>query len=192
MRHNEIRDTFASLLKDICFDVELEPKLQPLEGESFDNKTTTTEDEARLDIKANGLWETRFNRTFFDVKIFNPHARSCPRMIKEAYKHHEGQKRLKYEQRIVDVENSSFNPLIFATTGGAAPTASKVMTRIAFKLSEKSEDTYAEAMNYIRTKVSFALLKSSVLCLRGCRSLKRPTEIIDSAIGAIVQEGRLS
>ena len=50
----------------------------------------------------------------------------------------------------------------------------------------------AEVMGYIRTKVMFALLKSSVLCLRGCRSLKRQPEIIDSAIGAIVEEGRLS
>ena len=87
-------------MKDLCFDVE---------GESFDNKTTTTEDETRLDIKANGLWEARFNRTLFDVKVFNPHAKSCPRTIKEAYKLHEAQKRLKYEQRIVEVENSSFN-----------------------------------------------------------------------------------
>ena len=55
LRHNEIRDTFAKLMDEVCHDVELEPKLQPLEGETFDNKTTTTEDEARLDIKANGL-----------------------------------------------------------------------------------------------------------------------------------------
>ena len=108
MRHNEIRDTFANLRKDLCFDVELKPKLQRLEGESFDNKTTTTEDEARFDIKANGLLETRFNHTTNDVKIFN-HANSCPRTIKEANKLHEAQKRLKYEQRIVEVENGSFN-----------------------------------------------------------------------------------
>ena len=50
-------------MKDVCFDVEIEPKLQPL-GESFDNKTTTTAGEARLNIKANGLWETRYNSTF--------------------------------------------------------------------------------------------------------------------------------
>ena len=192
MRHNEIRDTFANLMKDVCFDVELEPKLQTLEGETFDNKTTTTEDEARLDIKANGLWDTRFNRNFVDVKVFNPHAKSCPKAIKEAYKHHESQKRLKYEERIVEVENSSFNPLIFATTGGAAPTAAKVMTRIAFKLSEKGKDSYADIMGYIRTKVNFSLLKSSVLCLRGCRALKRQPQTVDSSIGAIVQEGRLS
>ena len=72
MRHDEIRDTFADIMKDVCFDIEIEPKLQSLEGESFESKTTTTEDDARLDIKANGLWESRFSRTFFDVKIFNP------------------------------------------------------------------------------------------------------------------------
>ena len=126
------------------------------------------------------------------MKIFTPYAKFCQRKIKEVYKLHQAQKRLKYEQRIVEVENSSFNPLVFATTGGAASTASNVMSRLAFKLSEKSEDTYAEVMCYIRTKVSFALLKSSVLCLRGCRSLKRQPEIIDYAIGATVEEGTLS
>ena len=70
--HNEIRDTFATLLDEVCHDVEIEPKLQSLEGESFHNKTTTTEDDTRIDIKANRLWGGRFSRTFFDVKIFNP------------------------------------------------------------------------------------------------------------------------
>ena len=81
---------------------------------------------------------------------------------------------------------------MFATTCGAAPTASKVMSRLAFKLSEKSEDTYAEVMGFIKTKVSFARLGGSVLCLCGFRSLKRQPEIIDSAIDAIVEEERLS
>ena len=88
MRHNEIRDTFASVMKEVCYDVEIEPKLQPLEGESFVHKTTTIEDEARLDNKANGLWYSRFCRTFFDVKIFNP----CPKNVNEAYKFHESRK----------------------------------------------------------------------------------------------------
>ena len=48
--------------------VEIEPKLQSLEGESFHNKTTTSEDDARFDIKANGHWGGRFSRTFFDEK----------------------------------------------------------------------------------------------------------------------------
>ena len=113
MRH-DIRDTFAELMNEVCYDVEIEPHLQSLQGESFDHRTTTTEDEARLDIKANGLWETRFSKTYFDVKIFNPLAKSCPKSIPDAYTFHESQKRLKYKQRIIEVENSSFNPLVFA------------------------------------------------------------------------------
>ena len=192
MRHNEIRDTFANVMKDVCYDVEIEPRLQPLEGESFDHKTTTTEDEARLDIKANGLWESRFCRTFFDVKVFNPLARSCPKNINEAYNYHENQKKLKYEQRIIDVEKSTFNPLVFACTGGAGPSATKVISRIASKISERSTETYSDAITYIRTRISFALLRSSVLCLRGCRSSKRKPIVEESSISAIVHEGGLS
>ena len=71
LRHNEIRDTYATLLDEVYHDVEIEPKLQSLESESFHNKTTTTEDDARLDIKAIGLWGGRFSRTFFDKKKFS-------------------------------------------------------------------------------------------------------------------------
>ena len=102
-----------------------DPRLQSLEGESFHNRTTTTEDDARLDIKANVLWGGRFSRTFFDVKIFNPHAKSCPKTISHAYKYHESVKTLKYQQRILDVEHSSFVPLIFACTEKAAPGSTK-------------------------------------------------------------------
>ncbi len=140
IRHNEIRDTFASLLKEACYDVEIEPKLQSLQGESFPKKTTSTDDDARLDIKANGLWDTRFSKTFFDVKIFNPLASSCPKTPKEAYSYQEQTKRLKYETRIIEVEINSFNPLIFACTGGTGPSASGVMKRLADKMSDKKHE----------------------------------------------------
>ena len=39
-------------------DFEIETFLQPLPGESFDNKSTITEDGARLDIEADVLWAT--------------------------------------------------------------------------------------------------------------------------------------
>ena len=142
MRHNKIRDTFASVMKEVCYDVAIEPKLQPLEGESFVHKTTTTEDEARLDMKANGLWDSRFCRTFFDVKIFNPLARTCLKNVNEAYRFHESQK-LKYESRIIIVEKSTFNPLVFVCTGGAGPSATKVITRLAAKINENDEKATA-------------------------------------------------
>ena len=92
LRHNEFCDTFATLVDEVCHDVEVEPKLHPLKGESSHNKTNTTEDDARLDIKANGLWGGEFSRTFFDVKFFNLHTEFCPKTISDAYKYHENVK----------------------------------------------------------------------------------------------------
>ena len=45
----------------------------------------------------------------------------------------------KYEQRIVELKTAS-NPGVFATTCGASLVASRVVTGLAFKLSEKRED----------------------------------------------------
>ena len=137
--HIFFKTLFANLMNEVCHDVEIGPKLQPLQGESFVNNSTTTEDEARLDIKANGLWGSRFSRAFFDVKIFNPHAKTSRKLHKDAYKYHETLKNSKYQQRILNVEQSSFCPLIFGCTGGAAPTATRTMQRLAEKLSEKDK-----------------------------------------------------
>ena len=160
-------------MNQVCHDVEMEPKLLPLQGESFASNSVTKDDEARLDIKANGLWESRFQRTFFDFKVFNPHAKSCPKNTKDAYGYHESLKKLKYVKRIVDVEQSSFTPLIFSCTGGASPNTSKVITRLAQKLSHKREESFSDIVSYIRTRLSFALLRSCFLCKRDCKVLKK-------------------
>ena len=60
-------------------------------------KSTTTDD-ARVDIKSNWLWESRLNKPYFGVKIFNPLAKSCLESSSEAQNHHESVKKEKYEQ----------------------------------------------------------------------------------------------
>ena len=138
-------------MNEVCHDVEIEPKLQPLQGESFVNNSTTTEDEARLDIKANGLRGSRVSRAFIDVKIFNAHAKTSRKLHKDAYKYQETLKNSKYQQRILNVEQSSFCPLIFGCTGGAAPTATRTMQRLAEELSEKDKKAIQKKkLNYKR------------------------------------------
>ena len=48
--------------------------MQPLFGEILP-QGTTTEDKARLDVKARGFWG-REEMPFFDTRVFNPFARS--------------------------------------------------------------------------------------------------------------------
>ena len=57
LRHNEVRDLTANLLSEVCNNVVTEPHLQPLSGETLQYKTANRDDNARLDIAANGFWE---------------------------------------------------------------------------------------------------------------------------------------
>ena len=76
LRHNEVRDITASLLKRVANSVAIEPHLQPLSGEQLRYKTASTEDQARLDVAASGVWGGRFERVFLDIRVFNPFAPS--------------------------------------------------------------------------------------------------------------------
>ena len=78
IRHNEIRDFTAHLITEVCHNVAVEPHLQPLTGDTLHGASSITQDGARLDVAADGLWGSRFERTFFDVKVFNPYAPSKP------------------------------------------------------------------------------------------------------------------
>ena len=71
-----MRDNFANLMSEVCYDADIEPKLQSLQCESFVNNSTATDEDARLNVKANGLWGSSFKRTFFVVKVFNPPAKT--------------------------------------------------------------------------------------------------------------------
>ena len=75
-----------------------------------------------------------------------------PKLHKDKYKCHEKLKNSKYLQKIFKAEQSSFFPLIWECTGGAAPTATRTLQRLAEKLSEKRQERYPESINYIKTK----------------------------------------
>ena len=55
IRHNEVRDFTASLLSNVCHNVNVEPHLQSLDGEVLSLRSANTEVGARLDISANGF-----------------------------------------------------------------------------------------------------------------------------------------
>ena len=76
IRHNEVRDLTAYLMTEVCHGVCVEPTLQPITGEVLSNATAISDDDARLDIAANGFWGGCSERAFFDVGVFNPHAPS--------------------------------------------------------------------------------------------------------------------
>ncbi len=159
------------MLSEICHNVSIEPQLQPLTGETLNLASANSTQEARLDIAANGVWGSRFERSFFDVRVFNPFAISnCHSSLPATYRLHEEAKKRSYQQRVLDVEQSSFTPLIFSTTGGMGISCTSFYKQLALLLSNKLEIPYSITMCTIRSRLNFALLRSSILCIRGTRS----------------------
>ncbi len=68
----DIRDLTATLLTEVCHDVCIEPELQPVSSETLGGASANCQEGARLDVAANGFWGDTFQRTYFDVRVFNP------------------------------------------------------------------------------------------------------------------------
>ena len=170
IRHNEIRNLTGNLLTEVCNDVQLEPVLQSLTGETLNHATSNTHDDARADISARDFWGNR-QKAFFDIKVFNPFAKFNQKFaLPSCYTHHEKSKRRMYEQRIIEVEHGSFTPLVFSTTGGMGRLATIFYKRLASMLADKRQQPYATTMGWLRCQLSFSLLRSTILCPRGSRS----------------------
>ena len=90
-------------------------------GEVLNGATSVKTDGARLDIAVSGFWGGRFEKTYLDVRIFNPHAPSNRgSSTTSCYRKHENEKKRAYEQRLLEIEHSTFTPLVFSATGGMA------------------------------------------------------------------------
>ena len=174
VRHNEVRDVTASLLTEVCHGVSTEPHLQSLSGESMSHRSAITEVGARLDVAMYGFWGGRFEKAFLDVRVFNPSAQSNRHgSLASVYRRHELEKKRQYEQRIRDVEQATFTPLVMSTTGGMGKAATTFYKRLASMLSEKRDVSYGKTINWIRCHLSFALVRASIMSIRGARSSRR-------------------
>ena len=136
-----------------------------------------TTDGARLDMSASGFWGgggggRRFERTFLMYICFTPTCNRTLSSLPSLYHRHERQTRVraKYEQRIRDVERSTFCPLIWSTSGLTGPAATRFLKCLADKLSEKTEEPFCTTRGWLRCRLGFALTRLPVMCLRGSRS----------------------
>ena len=150
----------------------IEPPLTPLSGEEFTAPTASTEDDSRPDVAARGFW-VRGNKAFLDVRVFNPLAKSYRNQsLSNIYNSLEKAKKAKYNERILNVEHGTFTPLVMSCFGGMGTEATRFYGRLGAKIAEKRDNHMSETLNFIRTKLSFSMLRSGLLCIRGSRSHK--------------------
>ena len=180
LRHNSLRDTTANLLSKVCKDVVIEPPLIPLTGENL-SASANTSDEARLDVSARSFW-IPLGRAFFDIRVLHPGApTNASRTIPLMYAHHENEKKRKYNDRVINVEKGSFTPLVFSTTGGMGKEALSFVKHLSSLMAEKTSQNYSHTVAYIRRRLRFDLLKTTLIALRGYRGKSHipPTSIED-------------
>ena len=188
-RHDNIKHFECGLLKSVVRDVECEPMLQPVVNRNGYKKSAILTADARLDIRARGFWRDGQN-AFFDVRVTNADAESQENQtIKSVLKKHEGEKKLAYNRRVMEVEHGSFTPLVFTTTGVMSHECSIFHKALAEKISQKQGERYEVIVRFLRVKLSFLALKSTLLCLRGSRShIKTTKTVVNDDFGLALNE----
>ena len=172
-RHNSLCKVTAELLTPLCKDVILEPCLLPTAGVRLPAGSNTA-DNARCDVSAVSVWNP-LERVFLDIRVFHAQAPSNRnhKTTTRMYRHHENLKKTAYNARVMEVEKGVFTPLVFSTTGGMGTEAEKFYKRIAEKTAWRTGQKYHETIGYIRKRLRFDLLKTTIIALRGYRG--RPT-----------------
>ena len=142
LRHNQIRDLEAHWLSDVCKDVRTEPPLIPLTGEQFPYKTANTDDGARLDISARGVWNS-MDKTFFDVRVLHLGAKSNWNDLQKALLKHEQEKKRTYNERVLEVEKQILHHWCFP---------------LQVLLGMKQNDTISYWLNYCQRNETFRIV----------------------------------
>ena len=123
-----------------------------------------------IDIKAGGFW-ARGVTAFFDVRVTHVNSKCYQsKPTSEVFKEQEEEKKCKYQQRVLDVEMGSFTSLVFGTNGGMGNECQRFLKHLADKIAQKDTEPYHVVITWLRTQISFELLRSVHACVRGSRT----------------------
>ena len=103
-----------------------------------------------MDVSARRFWGGRYQRTFFDVRVFYPTALSYRNTaVSSLYKRFEREKQRMYELCVRDIEMGSFTPLVFSTYGEMGDLGITVFKRLASLLAAQHDQPYSSVMAWI-------------------------------------------
>ena len=107
------------------------------------------------------------------LRVFNPHAPSNKNIsLPACYRRHETEKKCVYEQRVGEIEHSTFTPLVLSATAGMGIEAKVFFKYLASMLAQKWESSYNSTLCWLRCRLSFSLLRAAIQAIRGARSSK--------------------
>ena len=117
-------------------------------------------------VAMNGLWGGRYEKTYLDVRVFNPFAPSNRHSNQsKSYRKHENEKKREYEQRILNIEHATFSPIVMSCFEGLGHIATSTCKHLASLMAEKWNQAYSPTMSWLQCRLSFSLLRSSIQAL---------------------------
>ena len=108
------------------------------------------------------------------------------------FRQHEMAKRHEYMQRILAVKDGSFTPLLFGKKGGLGDECTKLLGELTSKTAKKDNESHAHTITWIRARLSFDIMRSSLACIRGSRTPLRRSDIPLSDFELMSQHGDLA
>ena len=92
---------------------------------------------------------------------------------------------------VLNKEKCSFTPLVFSTHGGNGPEADRFHKRLATLIAKKRNILYSEAVSYVRRRVRFSILRTTLIALRGYRGKDaKPVDLKDEDLNLIPSSSR--
>ena len=100
--------------------------------------------------------------------------------------------RNQYGNRVREIEHGVFTPLVFTSTGGMGREATTFYKRLADLLATRWGQPYSTTIRWLRCRMSFALLRSAILCIRGSRSSIHSPAVGPLDLSVVLAENRLT
>ena len=88
------------------------------------------------------------------------------------YEENEKEKKDEYLERVLNVEKATFTPAVFLTTGGMSKECKRFVNRVADLIARKRKERYCDVVRHVRTRIRFAMLRTTLIALRGYRGKK--------------------
>ena len=161
-RHNEIRDVTGQLASLAYGHVTTEPVVRsPGTGGSDDGGLV-------CDLAVRGVWNPQTD-VLLDFKVVNTDASSyVNRPVRSVLESAATAKKIKHKQACAD-RRADFTPFVCSTDGAVHREGQHFLRRLAARLATKWEMPYARVMNFVRTRLSIAILRATGHCVRGAR-----------------------
>ena len=145
--------------------------MQPVTPDQLNGASANSQDGARLDVSANGVRGGRFQKTLFDVRVFNPLAPSNRNQAPAAvYRKHELEKKRAYQQRAYKRWNIPPSSPLFFQPQEVWVRSHHLLQAPGIAAHPEMGLPYSTTQCWLRYRLSYSLLRSSIQAIRGARS----------------------